>query len=135
MTIQRMDNVGVVVDDLAAAIAFFVDLGLELEGETTVEGPWADRVVGLDGVRVDVAMVRTPDGHSRVELMKFHTPTAVSAEPNVRRTRPASAASCSPSTTSATSFRAYASTAPNWLVSGRSSRTATGSATSAAPKA
>jgi catechol 2,3-dioxygenase-like lactoylglutathione lyase family enzyme len=88
MTIQRMDNVGVVVDDLAAAIAFFVDLGLELEGETTVEGPWADRVVGLDGVRVDVAMVRTPDGHSRVELMKFHTPTAVSAEPNAPANTP-----------------------------------------------
>ena len=74
MTIQRMDNVGIVVDDLPAAIAFFVELGLELEGETTVEGPWVDRIVGLDGVRVDIAMMRTPDGHSRLELMKFHTP-------------------------------------------------------------
>jgi catechol 2,3-dioxygenase-like lactoylglutathione lyase family enzyme len=81
MTIQRMDNVGIVVDDLEAATAFFVELGLELEGETAVEGRWADRVVGLDGVRVDVAMMRTPDGHGRLELMKFHTPTAVSAEP------------------------------------------------------
>src|SRR5215469_16220793 len=81
MTIRRMDNVGIVVDDLAAAIAFFVELGLEREGKAQVEGPWADRVVGLDGVRIDVVMMRTPDGHSRLELMKFHRPTAVSAEP------------------------------------------------------
>jgi catechol 2,3-dioxygenase-like lactoylglutathione lyase family enzyme len=82
MTIQRMDNVGVVVDDLEATTAFFVELGLELEGETTVEGRWADRVIGLDDVRVGIAMMRIPDGHGRLELMKFHTPTAVSAEPN-----------------------------------------------------
>jgi catechol 2,3-dioxygenase-like lactoylglutathione lyase family enzyme len=82
MAIQRMDHVGVVVDDLAAATAFFVELGLELEGEAAVEGRWVDRVVGLDGVRVDVAMLRTPDGHSRLELTKFHTPAAISAEPN-----------------------------------------------------
>ena len=81
MTIQRMDNVGIVVDDLEAAIAFFIELGLELEGETTVEGHWVDRIVGLDGVRSDIAMMRTPDGHSRLELIKFHTPTAISAEP------------------------------------------------------
>jgi catechol 2,3-dioxygenase-like lactoylglutathione lyase family enzyme len=81
MTILRMDNVGVVVDDLAAAIAFFVELGLELEGETTVEGPSVDRLVGLDDVRTDIALMRTPDGHGRVELMKFQRPTAVSAEP------------------------------------------------------
>jgi catechol 2,3-dioxygenase-like lactoylglutathione lyase family enzyme len=80
--IERMDNVGIVVDDLQAATAFFVDLGLELELESRVEGRWADRVVGLDGVRVDVAMMRTPDGHSRLELTKFHAPPAVSAEPN-----------------------------------------------------
>jgi catechol 2,3-dioxygenase-like lactoylglutathione lyase family enzyme len=78
----RMDNVGIVVDDLKAAVAFFVELGLELEGEMTVEGQWVDRVVGLDGVRNDIAMMRTPDGHSRLELMKFHKPTANSAEPN-----------------------------------------------------
>jgi len=82
MTVQRMDHVGVVVDDLEAATAFFLELGLELEGEATVEGRWVDRVVGLDDVRVDVAMVRTPDGHGRLELTKFHTPTAASAEPN-----------------------------------------------------
>ena len=80
--IQRMDNVGIVVDDLAGAIAFFVELGLELEGEATVEGPLVDRVIGLHGVRSDIAMLRTPDGHSRVELSKFHTPAAVGAEPN-----------------------------------------------------
>src|SRR6201985_1362757 len=81
MTIQRMDNVLIVVDDLEAAKAFFAELGMELEGETTVEGPWADSVVGLDGVRADIAMLRTPDGHGRVELSKFHTPPAVRAEP------------------------------------------------------
>jgi catechol 2,3-dioxygenase-like lactoylglutathione lyase family enzyme len=79
--IQRMESVAIVVDDLKAATAFFVDLGLELEGEAPVEGPWVDRIVGLTNVRVDVAMVRTPDGHSRLELMKFHTPTAIPAEP------------------------------------------------------
>ena len=81
MTLQRMDNVGIVVDDLAAAVAFFRALGLELEGETTVEGSWVDRVVGLDGVRADIAMMRTPDRHSRLELSKFHAPKAARAEP------------------------------------------------------
>ena len=81
MTIQRMDHVGVVVDDLEAAIAFFVELGMELEGEAPIEGPWVDRVNGLDGVRVDIAMMRTPDGQGRLELTKFHTPTAISSEP------------------------------------------------------
>jgi catechol 2,3-dioxygenase-like lactoylglutathione lyase family enzyme len=82
MAIQRMDHVGVVVDDLEAATAFFVELGMELEGEAAVEGRWVDRVAGLDGVRADIAMVRTPDGHGRLELTKFHTPAAVGAEPN-----------------------------------------------------
>jgi catechol 2,3-dioxygenase-like lactoylglutathione lyase family enzyme len=82
MTVRRMDNVGIVVEDLAAAIAFFVELGMELEGRTTVEEPWADRVVGLDGVQVDIAMVRTPDGHSKLELMQFHRPPAVGPAPN-----------------------------------------------------
>ena len=77
-----MDNVGIVVDDLEAAIAFFAELGLELEGEATVEGQLVDRVVGLDGVRSDIAMMRTPDGLSRLELSKFHTPPAISAQPN-----------------------------------------------------
>ncbi len=82
MTVQRMDNVGIVVDDLKAAIAFFLELGLQLEVEMTVEGRWVDRVVGLDGVRNDIAMMRTPDGHGRLELMKFHTPPATTGEPN-----------------------------------------------------
>ena len=81
MTIQRMDNVLIVVEDLEAAKAFFGELGMELEGETQVEGPWVDSVVGLDGVRADIAMLKTPDGHGRVELTRFHTPPAVRAEP------------------------------------------------------
>jgi catechol 2,3-dioxygenase-like lactoylglutathione lyase family enzyme len=81
MTIQRMDNVLIVVEDLETAKAFFGELGMELEGETEVEGPWVDSVVGLDGVRADIAMLRTPDGHGRVELTRFHTPPAVRAEP------------------------------------------------------
>ena len=81
MTIQRMDNVLIVVEDLEAATAFFAELGMELEAETTVEGPWVDRTVGLNDVRADIAMMRTPDGHSRLELAKFHTPPAVRAEP------------------------------------------------------
>jgi catechol 2,3-dioxygenase-like lactoylglutathione lyase family enzyme len=81
MTIQRMDNILIVVEDLEAAKAFFGELGMELEGETQVEGPWVDSVVGLDGVRADIAMLRTPDGHGRVELTRFHTPPAVRAEP------------------------------------------------------
>jgi catechol 2,3-dioxygenase-like lactoylglutathione lyase family enzyme len=76
-----MDNVLIVVDDLEAAKAFFAEIGMELEGEATNEGPWVDSVVGLDGVRSDLAMMRTPDGHGRIELAKFHTPPAVRAEP------------------------------------------------------
>jgi catechol 2,3-dioxygenase-like lactoylglutathione lyase family enzyme len=75
MTIQRMDHVGVVVDDLAAATAFFVELGLELQGEGAVEGDSVDRVVGLEGVRADIAMLQTPDGNGRLELSKFHSPS------------------------------------------------------------
>jgi catechol 2,3-dioxygenase-like lactoylglutathione lyase family enzyme len=81
MAIQRMDNVLIVVEDLDAAKAFFAELGMELVGETTVEGPWVDRVVGLDGVRTEIAMMRTPDGHGRVELSKFHRPAAVRVGP------------------------------------------------------
>src|SRR4030081_946912 len=77
----RMDNVLIVIDDLEAAKAFFAELGMELEGEAPVEGRWVDRVVGLNDVRADIALMRTPDGHSRVELTKFHTPPAVRAEP------------------------------------------------------
>ena len=75
-----MDHVGIVVDDLEAAIAFFAELGLELEGEVTVEGRWVDRVAGLDDVRADIAMMRTPDGHSRLELTRYRRPAAIGAE-------------------------------------------------------
>src|SRR6478609_11127301 len=78
-----MDNVLIVVEDLEAAKAFFTELGMELVGETTVEGPWADQTVGLEGVRADIAMMRTPDGHGQVELSKFHTPAAVRFGPQV----------------------------------------------------
>ena len=81
MTLKRMDNVLIVVEDLEAAKAFFAELGMELEGQTVVEGPAVDSTVGLDGVRADIAMLRVPDGDGRVELTRFHTPPAVRAEP------------------------------------------------------
>ena len=77
MTLKRMDNVLIVVDDLEAAKAFFFALGMELEGETTVEGPSVDRLIGLQNVRATLALMRTPDGHGRIELDKFHTPEAI----------------------------------------------------------
>jgi catechol 2,3-dioxygenase-like lactoylglutathione lyase family enzyme len=81
MTLQRMDNVLIVVDDLEATKAFFVALGMELEGETTVEGPSVDRLIGLQNVRATLALLRTPDGHGRIELDKFHTPEAIRTGP------------------------------------------------------
>ncbi len=83
MTIKRLDHVSVVVDDLEAARAFFVELGLELEGESPVEGPWVDRVNGLEGVQVDIVMMRTPDGHGRLELTKFRNPRLVEITPAI----------------------------------------------------
>ncbi len=83
MTIKRLDHVSVVVDDLAAAIAFFTELGMTIEGETPVEGPWVDRINGLEDVRVDIVMMRTPDGHGRLELTKFRNPTLVDLDPAV----------------------------------------------------
>lgn len=77
MAIQRMDNILIVVDDLEAMKAFFVELGMELEGEATVEGPSVDQLIGLQNVRATLAMMRTPDGHGRIELDKFHTPDAI----------------------------------------------------------
>src|SRR4051812_41770575 len=82
MTIQRMDNVGIVVEDLPATIAFFRELGLELEGQTTVEGEWAGRVTGLGDQQVEIAMMRTPDGHSRLELSRFLAPPVVADHRN-----------------------------------------------------
>jgi catechol 2,3-dioxygenase-like lactoylglutathione lyase family enzyme len=81
MALQRMDNVLIVVEDLEAAKAFFTELGMELEGETTVEGPAVDSTVGLTGVRADITMLRAPDGHGRVELTRYQRPRAVRAEP------------------------------------------------------
>ncbi|MYW62873.1 VOC family protein [Streptomyces sp. SID8379] len=81
MAIQRMDNIGIVVEDLDAAVAFFTALGMELEGTADIEGLVADRMVGLDGVRSAIAMMRTPDGHGKLELTKFHTPAAIDATP------------------------------------------------------
>jgi catechol 2,3-dioxygenase-like lactoylglutathione lyase family enzyme len=77
MTVQRMDNVGIVVEDLPATIAFFRELGLELEGQATIEGEWSGRVSGLGDQRVEIAMMRTPDGHSRLELSRFLAPPVV----------------------------------------------------------
>src|SRR5919201_2206726 len=77
MAVQRMDNVGIVVDNLPATIEFFRELGLELEGQATVEGQWAERVTGLHPMRVEMAMMRTPDGHSRLEISRFLTPPVV----------------------------------------------------------
>jgi catechol 2,3-dioxygenase-like lactoylglutathione lyase family enzyme len=81
MTIRQMHHVSVVVDDLEAATAFFAALGMELEGLMPIEGPWVDRVNALDGVRIEIAMMRTPDGHGRLELTKFHHPAVVSPQP------------------------------------------------------
>jgi catechol 2,3-dioxygenase-like lactoylglutathione lyase family enzyme len=81
MTLRRMDNVLINVENLEAVEAFFAELGMELEGRTTVEGSWAGKVIGLENIRADITMMRTPDGHGRVELSKFHTPPAVRAEP------------------------------------------------------
>src|SRR2546421_10300140 len=82
MTVQRMDNMGIVVDDLPATIAFFRELGLELEGQATIEGEWAGRVTGLGDQRVEMAMMRTPDGHSRLELSRFLMPPVVADHRN-----------------------------------------------------
>jgi len=82
VAVQRMDNVGVVVEDLPATISFFRALGLELEGQATIEGEWSGRVTGLPGQRVEVAMMRTPDGHSRLELSRFLTPPVIADHRN-----------------------------------------------------
>jgi len=83
MAIKRLDHVSVVVDDLADAIAFFTALGMTLEGQAPVEGPWVDRVNAIEGVQVDIVMMRTPDGHGRLELTKFRHPKLVEIEPAI----------------------------------------------------
>jgi catechol 2,3-dioxygenase-like lactoylglutathione lyase family enzyme len=81
MTLRRMDNVLINVENLEAAEAFFAELGMEVEGRATVEGSWAGKVIGLDNVRSEITMMKTPDGHGRVELSRFHTPPAIRTEP------------------------------------------------------
>jgi catechol 2,3-dioxygenase-like lactoylglutathione lyase family enzyme len=83
MTIKRLDHVSVVVDDLAAAIAFFTTLGMTIDGQMPIEGPWVDRVNGIENIRVDIVMMRTPDGHGRLELTKFRNPELVAIEPAI----------------------------------------------------
>src|ERR1700682_1140860 len=115
MTIKRMDNVLIVVDDLEATKAFFLELGLKLEGETTVEGPLVGRLIGLTDVRATLAMMRTPDGQG-IELDKFHTPNAIRFGPvDAPVNTWAFVASCLPSMTSTPSLRAYAPTVPSSL--------------------
>jgi catechol 2,3-dioxygenase-like lactoylglutathione lyase family enzyme len=83
MATVRMDNVLIVVDDLEAMISFFVELGMELEGRMPIEGEWVDRVIGIEDSRAEIATLRTPDGHGRIELDKFHRPAAIASEPRV----------------------------------------------------
>lgn len=81
--IKRLDHISIVVEDLAAAIAFFTALGMLVEGETAVEGSWADRINGIDGIQVDIVMMQTPDGHGRLELTKFRNPALIKTEPAI----------------------------------------------------
>jgi catechol 2,3-dioxygenase-like lactoylglutathione lyase family enzyme len=83
MTIKRLDHVSVVVDDLPAATAFFAALGMAVEGQMPIEGPWVDRINGIEGIKVDIVMMRTPDGHGRLELTKFRQPPLVAIQPAV----------------------------------------------------
>src|SRR5215211_1662723 len=138
MTIQRMDHVGIVVDDLAAATAFFVEIGLKLQGEGSVEGGWVDRVVGLQGVRAEIAMMETPDGHGRLELTKFHAPSgrggdrhAPANTPGIRHIGHPPYRIRSRRQTSTPSSLACAAAAPSSLERWSATKTAIGSATSA----
>lgn len=88
MAIKRMEHVGIVVDDLAAAIEFFAQLGLEPRGQGQVEGEWVERIIALDEVKVEFAMLRTPDGHGEIELVKFHSPPTKTGDPNAPANTP-----------------------------------------------
>jgi catechol 2,3-dioxygenase-like lactoylglutathione lyase family enzyme len=116
-----MDNVGIVVESLDAAVAFFAELGLELEGRATIEGDWAERVTGLRHMRVEIAMMRTPDGHSRLEISRFLTPPTVADHRNA----PVNALGY---------LRIMFAVEPSWLVNWRSTRIGHGSVTSEAPR-
>jgi len=83
MAIKRLDHVSVVVEDLAAAVNFFTTLGMTIEGESPIEGPWVDRINGIEGIQVNIVMMRTPDGHGRLELTKFRNPKLVEIEPAI----------------------------------------------------
>jgi catechol 2,3-dioxygenase-like lactoylglutathione lyase family enzyme len=83
MTIKRLDHISVVVEDLAAAIAFFTALGMTVQGEAAVEGPWVDRINSLEGIQLDIVMMQTPDGHGRLELTKFYNPELIELEPAI----------------------------------------------------
>ena len=83
MTIKRLDHVSVVIEDLAAAVTFFTALGMTIEGQAPIEGPWVDRINAIEGVKVDIVMMKTPDGHGRLELTKFRNPKLVEIEPAI----------------------------------------------------
>ena len=135
MTLQRMDNVLIVVDDLEAAKAFFIELGMEMESEMGLEGRWVDLVVGLENVRSKIATLRTLDGHSRIELSKFHAPLAIKVEPkNAPVNTLGMRASCLPLTISMTSWRACVCMALNSSGKSLSTKTSTDSASSAVPR-
>ena len=134
MTVKRMDNVGIVVEDLDAAIEFFIELGLELEGRAPIEGDWADGVTGLRSMRVEIAMLRTPDGHSRLELSRFLAPPVLADH----RTSPVNSLgtfeSCSQWTTSMLRSAASANAARSSSAKWSSTKTRIGSATFAVPR-
>jgi len=88
MAIQRLEHIGIVVDDLAAAVEFFVELGLETGGKGQVEGHWVDRIVALEGVRAELAMLRAPNGHGEIELVKFHSPPTQTGDPHAPANAP-----------------------------------------------
>jgi hypothetical protein len=136
MTIKRLDHVSVVVDDLAAAVAFFKALGMSLEGEMPLEGPWVDRINGLEGVQVDIVMMRTPDGHGRLELTRFRHPKLVEIEPATAPPNTLGLRSVMlQSRASMTLSLACAPTAPNSSARWPSTRTSTDSATCEALRA
>jgi len=108
MALKRMDNVGIVVENLDAAVDFFRELGRDLEGRAMIEGEWAGRVTGLGDQHVEIAMMRTPDGQSRLELSRFLRPAVVADHRAAPSTRSAIFVPCSPSTTSTTRFKGFA---------------------------
>jgi hypothetical protein len=134
MTVKRMDNVGIVVEDIDAAIEFFAELGLELEGRAPIEGDWADGVTGLRDMRVEIAMMRTPDGHSRLEMSRFLAPPVVADHRSAPVKLSVTCASCSPWKTSTIRSPGSANAARSSSAKRSSTKTRIGSATSGAPK-